>query len=91
MESMVDAEMYQEFCDSQNKINDKLITSMKNTESQFKINDEVTEFMKERMETLENDITEIKSIQSETVSPEDISSLRDQLQIKVDRHELNKL
>lgn len=91
MESMVDCEMYQDFCDNQNKLNDKLQTSMKNTESQFKINEEVSEFLKERLETLENDIVEIKSIQSETVSPEDISMIKDQLQIKVDRHELNKL
>lgn len=91
MDSMVDLEMYQEFCDNQQKINDKLISSSKSTESQFKINEEVIEFQKEKIEIIENDISEIKSVQAETVSPEDIANLRDQIQIKVDRYELNKL
>jgi len=43
------------------------------------------------MDTIEIELNEIRGNQADFVSPEDIANLKEQIQVKVDRYELNKL
>jgi len=43
------------------------------------------------MDTIEIELNEVRGNQADFVSPEDIANLKEQIMVKVDRYELNKL